>query len=96
MKPSERAYLKKKAAERGCTATISYGPINQDVEIVTLTDGQKIYQFGVTGLEMLQNQGEQMKHLLDCRFEEALKTPRKPRFDSVSPPLSELAQRGVR
>lgn len=79
MKLNEQAYLEKQAAERGLTATISYGPINQDAEIITLSDGKNNYQFHVTGLEMLQNAGEQMKHLLDCRIEEALKTPCKPR-----------------
>lgn len=95
MKRSEQAYIEAKARERGLKATISYGPINQDVEIVTLADRRNCYQFAVTGLEMLQNDGDQMKSLLDCRIEEALKTPRRPRLDTVNSPLSELPQRGA-
>jgi hypothetical protein len=93
---SKQAYIEKKAAERGLKATISYGQINQDVEVITLTDGKRVYQFVVTGLEMLQNVGEQMHHLLDCRIEEALKIPCKPHFDSINTPISELAQRAAK
>jgi hypothetical protein len=95
VKAEDKKYLEAKAVERGLMITVAQAPINMDAEIVTLSDGKKLYQFGITGLELLQNNGENMKHLLDCRIEEALKTLRKPRFDSVNAPISELAQRAA-
>ena len=87
-------YLQLKAKDMGLSVSVSYA-CKHDAEIITLTDGSKTYQFGVTGLEMMQNDASGMKGLIDCRFKEALKTPRKPRFDSVNPPISEMPQRGV-
>ncbi len=66
-------YVAARAKNEGFSSVRSHAPVEKDCLIFTMTNGDKIAEMTVSGLELLQNDTlAQMESLLNARFEEAV------------------------